>query len=290
MKKKVVGYIRVSTDRQAEQGVSLDAQRAKIRAYAELNDAELLEEHIFEDPGISGSTIQNRPGVQKAIETACELKAVLFVYSLSRLSRSTTESILLADKLGKAGADLVSHTEQLDTTSAAGRMVFRVFAALNEFQREQTAERTRDTLRHKISIGEAVGSVPYGFRKVTADGQPATGRRNPELEPRPRRLVVDPGEAAVLLRIDRRLAMGHSYGRIARDLQADGVPSRSEGGWDRGYIRKLAAYYRQDRTASLRAMLRKEMGYLVFEAPAQASAAVESSDAEAQAAADATHP
>ena len=113
---KAVTYVRVSTDEQATEGVSLEAQQAKLAAWANLNDAEIIGS--YSDAGISGCR-EDRPGLTQAIAHACREGAVVVVYSLSRLSRSTTLTIKLADELAKNGADLVSITEKIDTTTAA---------------------------------------------------------------------------------------------------------------------------------------------------------------------------
>lgn len=163
---KSVLYIRVSTEGQAIEGVSLAAQRSKLEAWASLHDAEIVG--TFNDAGISGMD-EGRPGLAAAMQAATEHQAALVVYSLSRLSRSTSHCIKLADQLNKAGANLVSLSEQLDTTSAAGRMVFKMLAVLAEFERDQLAERTRAAMQHKKSKGERVGSIPFGY-DLAADG------------------------------------------------------------------------------------------------------------------------
>jgi len=163
---KAVLYIRVSTEGQAIEGVSLAAQRSKLEAWASLHDAEIVG--TFEDAGISG-TRDDRPGLLAAIDAATKAKAALVVYSLSRLSRSTAHTIQLADRLAKADAHLVSLSEQIDTTSAAGRMVFRLLATLAEFERDLIAERTTNALAHKKAKGERTGTVPFGY-DLAADG------------------------------------------------------------------------------------------------------------------------
>jgi len=87
---KAVLYIRVSTE---DQTIGLDAQLAKLKAWSELNDAEVVGE--YRDAGISG-TREDRPGLAAALDTACKHKAAIVVYSLSRLSRSTSHCITLA--------------------------------------------------------------------------------------------------------------------------------------------------------------------------------------------------
>jgi len=160
--KLAIGYIRVSTEGQAQNGVSLDAQRDRIQAWSSSNGYELAAVHV--DEGISGGKLTNRPAAQKAIAEACRRKAALVVYSLSRLARSTRDAIDISEKLHKAGADLVSLSEAIDTTSAAGKMVFRMLAVLAEFERDLVSERTTMALRHLKHQGRRIGRwLPYGY-------------------------------------------------------------------------------------------------------------------------------
>jgi len=160
--KRAVGYIRVSTVDQAVEGVSLRAQRDRIEAWAKANEASLIG--IFEDAGLSGKVSDNRPGLQAALHAACEGQAVFIVYSLSRMSRSTKDTLAIAEQLEKAGADLVSLSENIDTTSAAGKMVFRMLAVLAEFERDLVSERTRTALAHIRGQGRKTGGdVPFGY-------------------------------------------------------------------------------------------------------------------------------
>ncbi len=163
--KPAIGYIRVSTTDQADEGVSLDAQRAKLHAWALLHDYELLA--ILEDAGISGKRADNRPGLQEALKLACEHKAPLVVYSLSRMARSTKDAIEILDHLRRCGADLVSITEQIDTTSAAGKMMYRLLAVFAEFERDLVSERTKAAMAHLKAQGKCCGQVPYGWNKQT---------------------------------------------------------------------------------------------------------------------------
>jgi DNA invertase Pin-like site-specific DNA recombinase len=165
--KLAIGYVRVSTEGQAVAGVSLEAQRAKIAAWCELNGLTLSA--VYSDAGLSGKRADNRPELQRALDHACKVKGALVVYSLSRLARSTKDTITIGERLDKAGADLVSLSEKIDTTSAAGRMIFRMLAVLSEFERDCISERTSLALQHKRSKGERVGTVPYGYC-VGSDG------------------------------------------------------------------------------------------------------------------------
>ena len=165
--KTATAYIRVSTEGQVTDGVSLDAQRAKIEAWCLVNDVQMGQ--VFVDAGISGKRADNRPQLQAALDTVCNDGGVLVVYSLSRLARSTKDTIVISERLDKAGADLVSLSEKLDTTSAAGKMVFRMMAVLAEFERDQVSERTCSAMAHKKSQGQRVGTVPFGY-DLDADG------------------------------------------------------------------------------------------------------------------------
>lgn len=154
-------YIRVSTESQAVEGVSLEAQRARLEAWALANDFRVINTYV--DAGLSGGRSDNRPGLQGAIADACTHRAVLVVYSLSRLARSTKDTIAIGERLSKSGADLVSLSEKIDTTSAAGKMIFRMLAVLAEFERDQISERTRMAMTHKKARSERIGTVPYGW-------------------------------------------------------------------------------------------------------------------------------
>ena len=164
--KTAIAYLRVSTADQATEGVSLEAQEAKIKAWCLLNDYTLAG--VFVDAGISGKATANRPELHAAL-AACSKGGALVVYSLSRLARSTQDTLAIADQLQKKSVDLVSLSEKIDTTSASGKMVFRMLAVLSEFERDQIAERTSSAMQHKKSKGERVGAVPYGS-SLAADG------------------------------------------------------------------------------------------------------------------------
>jgi DNA invertase Pin-like site-specific DNA recombinase len=199
---KAIGYIRVSTQGQADDGVSLDAQEAKIRAWADFNGAS--EVTLFRDEGISGKRSDNRPGLQAALSAITPGDA-LVVYSLSRLSRSTKDTLTLADVLQKKEADLVSLSEKIDTTTASGKMVFRLMAVLSEFERDQISERTKTALHFKRANGEKTGgAVPYGFNARTG------------------RLYRNAKEQEAIALILKRRARGESLRDICGALEADG--------------------------------------------------------------------
>lgn len=201
-----IGYVRVSTDGQARDGVSLEAQKEKIQRWAD-NHGYVLD-GIVEDAGISGKAVKNRPGLQQVLARV-RRGGVVVVYSLSRLARSTKDTILIAEDLEKRGVDLVSLTEALDTTSAAGRMLFRLLAVLGEFERDLISERTSLALRHLQRQGRYIGGrVPYGLRR---SGQLV--QKNPK-------------EQAMLRLAHELRAAGNSYRKTSRALAEQGHLNR----------------------------------------------------------------
>ena len=156
-------YVRVSTAQQATDGVSLEAQRTRIQAWCDANGYRLATVHT--DAGISGKRADNRPALQQALTAVCERRgSALIVYSLSRVARSTKDAIAIAERLEKSGADLVSLSERIDTTTAAGKMMFRLLSVLAEFERDLISERTTMAMAVKRANGQRIsGRLPFGF-------------------------------------------------------------------------------------------------------------------------------
>lgn len=218
---QAIFYLRVSTEQQATEGVSLEAQQAKLTAWATLNDTTVLG--VYSDAGLSG-TKDDRPGLLNAMEAATKAKATLVVYSLSRLSRSTAATIRLADELNRAGAELVSLSEKIDTTTAAGKMVFRMLSVLNEFERDLVSERTTTALRHKKSQGQRVGEIPFGY-DLAADGIA---------------LIANPAQLEAIELINSLRAAGLTYQAIANELTARGIATKKGSAkWSTASIHKI---------------------------------------------------
>jgi site-specific DNA recombinase len=161
---RAIGYCRVSTEEQSREGVSLDMQAHKIRQYCELHDLELSE--IVSDEGISGKTINGRPGIQKVLESV-KKKAVdaVIIYSLSRLARNTIECLQVSETFKKKGVTLHSITEKLDTGSATGEFFFTLLASLAQMERKLIGERTTAAMGRKREKGERISrQAPFGYR------------------------------------------------------------------------------------------------------------------------------
>lgn len=208
-----IGYVRVSSEKQVEDGVSLAVQREKIEAYAKLYSADLLE--VCADEGLSGKRADNRPGLQRALKLVCENNGTLIVYSLSRLARSTRDAIDIADKLKRCGAQLASVTEKLDTSSSMGGFFFTIMAALGELERRQIAERTQAGMDHKRKKGERIGKIPFGY-DVAADGV---------------KLVPNAAEQTTIKLIRQLRADGYTFQELADKLNRDKVRTKTGAPW-----------------------------------------------------------
>lgn len=222
MIRKAIGYIRVSTGRQSNEGHSLEAQEARIKAWCEMKGFELIG--IEMDAGLSGGKAYNRPGLQAALTIACQEGAALVVYSLSRLARSTRDAIDISERLDKAGADLVSISEQIDTTSAAGRMIFQMMSVLAEFERSQISERVTEMMTHLRKQDRRISRrIPYGY-DLDEDGKT---------------LIENASEQATISLIKDLKGNGHSLRNIASELKSRGICSKNGKSWSAKVIRGI---------------------------------------------------
>jgi len=161
--KTAVGYVRVSTQEQATEGVSLDAQRDRLRAYCKLNSIRLID--IKADEGYSGSNLE-RPGLQAALQMVRRGRVnTLIVAKLDRLSRLLRDvCTLVAELFSDEQNHLLSLCGMVNTHTAAGRMVLMNLANYHQFEREMISERTRDALQHNEGPGDSSGACALRVR------------------------------------------------------------------------------------------------------------------------------
>ena len=219
---RAIGYCRVSTDKQSEKGVSLEAQTEKIRAMAVVHGFELIE--VVED-GESGKSL-HRPGMQRVLEMVRrrEVGAVI-IAKLDRLTRSVKDLCELLELFERREVALISVAESLDTSSAAGRLVINIMAAVSQWEREAIGERTRDALQHKRGQGERVGNIAFGYR-LAPDGK--------HVEP-------DTGEQAVLGEIRRLRRSGVSLRRIAAASNGRALKTRRGTTWRLEHVARICS-------------------------------------------------
>jgi site-specific DNA recombinase len=218
---KAIGYTRVSTDKQADRGVSLEAQTEKIRAMTVVHTANLAE--IIVEAGESAKSL-NRPGMQRllALVDSGDVNAVI-IAKLDRLTRSVKDLCELLERFDRRGVALISVAESLDTSSAAGRLVLNIMTAVSQWEREAIGERTRDALSHKRTNGERVGNIQFGYR-LCADEK--------HVEP-------DPAEQAVLHEIRDLRQSGHTLRGIAAALNHRALRTRRGSTWRFEHVARI---------------------------------------------------
>jgi DNA invertase Pin-like site-specific DNA recombinase len=209
---RVILYSRVSTVDQCDHGISLDAQQAKMAAYARLYDLTVVE--VIVD-GESAKSL-NRVGLQRALALLRNGNADgMVIVKLDRLTRSVADwQILIDNYFGeKAGKQLLSVNDSIDTRTAAGRLVLNVILSVAQWEREATGERTREALRHKIRNGQRCGKVRFGF-DLADDGKT---------------LVPNPVEQNAIALMTQLREAGYTLRQIAAALTQENIPTK-EGG------------------------------------------------------------
>lgn len=158
-------YVRVSTDRQAEEGYSIEVQTERLKAYTKTFDGEVQYE-LYIDDGFSGATLE-RPAMQRLIQDAesGSLTHVL-VYKLDRLSRSQKDTLhLIEDIFLPHNIAFISIQESFNTSTAFGRAVVGILSVFAQLERENIYERTRSGMQKRVEAGywPGGGGVPFGY-------------------------------------------------------------------------------------------------------------------------------
>ncbi|MBT5392062.1 MAG: recombinase family protein [Euryarchaeota archaeon] len=161
-------YVRVSTIRQAEGGVSIDAQIAKGKANAEFNDFLLPDENIFIDDGVSAKIpLWSRPAAKqmRAFILKHKIKQI-YAYRMDRLFRSTIDCLATVEELDEFGIGIQfreSGGQPLDLSSAVGRMLITILAAFGEMERNLISERVCMAMQHLKATGRRYTFDRYGW-------------------------------------------------------------------------------------------------------------------------------
>jgi site-specific DNA recombinase len=217
--RKTIAYVRVSTQDQANEGVSLDAQEARIAAYCTAMGFGASE--VIRDAGESAKSLQ-RPGMAQILAgvRAGSIGRVV-ILKLDRLTRSVRDLADLLELFAKADAALVSVSENLDTASACGRLVLNVLMSAAQWEREAIAERTATALAHKRQRRTVYGSTPFGYSRI-GDA-----------------LIPEPREQAALDEAARMDRDGASFREIAARLTEIGVMPHRGSKWHASSVRAV---------------------------------------------------
>lgn len=207
---RAVGYIRVSTQDQAVNGISLDTQRELLEAEARRRGWSL---EIVADEGASGAT-EARPGLQKCLsQLDCGAFDVLIVTRLDRLTRSVQGLHKTLERSQRANWELVIISPGIDTTEPTGRFATSILACAAQYERDLISLRTKEALAHKKATGASLG--------------------------RPRNISDE-----LVARIHQERAQKKSLRAIADQLNADQVPTAQGGGkWHASTVSAILKMY-----------------------------------------------
>lgn len=212
---RVVGYLRVSTEQQAQEGVSLDAQRTRIKAYCVSQAVTLVD--VIVDEGYSAKSL-DRPGLRSALRMLSDGKAdAIVVVKLDRLTRSVKDLGHLCDTYFREGRPyyLLSVSDAIDTRSAGGLLVLNVLMSVAQWEREAIGERTHEALAELKRRGVQLGGAPYGWRYST------------DVDVHGRRYLIEvPEEQAGIRRICELYDADVYMKEICRMLDTEGIRSR----------------------------------------------------------------
>lgn len=223
-------YCRVSSQEQVREGISLAAQEEQGRAYCRMRGLHLAQ--VVVDPGVSaGLAFGQRPGGQtvQQLVAAGAVQAIV-AWRLDRLFRDTAECLTVTREWDASGVGL--HLldmggQSVDTTSATGRLLLTMLAAVAEMERSLLRERVQLALAHLADQGVYYsGQVPYGYRRVIAEGAVT-------------QYLEQPAEADVVRALYARFVAGATMGDLQRWLMAAGIPSRKGHAWTTSGMRVI---------------------------------------------------
>jgi DNA invertase Pin-like site-specific DNA recombinase len=234
---RMTGYIRVSTQEQARDGVSLDAQRNKLVSYADAMDIELVD--ICEDRGLTAKNL-DRPGLRQALTMLrLDMAEGLLVAKLDRLTRSVRDLGTLVETYFTKTHTLCSVADHVDTRTPGGKLVLNVLMSVAQWEVEANAERTRDALAQVKAEGGTVGGVRFGQRrKGSLD---ANGKRTGEVDANGRIVVEECPEERETVDMVERFSKRDGLGAraIAARLTELGVKTKRGGRWHATQVQRM---------------------------------------------------
>ncbi|MDG6219206.1 MAG: recombinase family protein [Candidatus Thermoplasmatota archaeon] len=218
-KKKAALYTRVSTEDQAKEGFSLDAQMEKLHAYCIARDWTIAGEYI--DDGYSGRNIR-RPAYKKLLNDINSWD-ILLVIKMDRIHRNSKNFMVMMEDLKRENKEFVSMTESLDTSTAMGRFVMDIIQRIAQLESEQIGERVYDGMAQKARTnGGSLGfNIPYGYNYIN------------------KQLIVNEKEANVVRTIYDLYLDGYSMKKIAVFLNEKKIPTKKKRSWGSETVSKI---------------------------------------------------
>jgi DNA invertase Pin-like site-specific DNA recombinase len=222
---KVIGYARLSP--RPEEGFGIDVQINKMKAYCDLYDLDLVL--IKAEPGLVSGKSLNRPALQEALELLRKGVAQgVLVAKLDRLSRNVVDMGHLITTYFERDYSLFCVAEQVNTKTAAGRMVLNILTVIAQWERETISERTSEAMQYLISQGVQVGRPGFGYEYTD------------DLDEQGRKVVqVIPEEMETLERMVYLRKLGHTFKEVAMILEGEGRNTKRGGRWYAGTVQKV---------------------------------------------------
>ena len=223
--KNVVGYARVSTQEQADSGLSIEAQKSKITQFCQFKGLNLLE--IIVEEGVSGTVpLDERPGGSRLLKLTQSQKVDVVASRLDRLFRDAHDCLGVTKDWEKRGNSLHLLDLGIDMTTPMGRAFLSNAATYAELERNLIAQRTKDAMSELKKQGVAIGAAKYGWHY--SDQVDDKGRRL---------LVPDDKEIDILVECKALRASGMSYQKIADKFNAEGKPTKKGKAWYASTVR-----------------------------------------------------
>lgn len=223
VKKRIIGYVRVSTTKQRDQGVSLDAQKRKIRMYAEMYELDLVD---IEIDVASGKDITKRPALNRclAMLKSDQVDGML-IMKLDRLTRRVKDVCFLVEDYFQDKI-LISVNDQIDTQTPTGILMLNILTTFAQWERQVLSQRTCEAMGFLKKQGVKLGRLPFGYRYVDKDSE------GNELDKHGRRLITE--DAFEMLTITRMVGLrleGLSLQAICDKLSNEGFNTKRGGQW-----------------------------------------------------------
>jgi site-specific DNA recombinase len=235
---KLASYLRVSSQRQATEGDSIEGQRIQIENWAKANNHEVVKEYC--DAGFSafnGVRQDFNRMISDAVSDFATFEGIV-TYNLSRFSRNNLEMLQTKFELDKADIKLFSVNDQIPEDKKTARLITALFGAINENQSEQNSETVRDRLTETAKGGFHTGGIPlFGYKSVIAPKEMTSGQKDRKI------LVIDTEAAEVVKRIFNLSLSGNSglpmgIKRIATLLNREGVMFKG-GQWNYNNVDRI---------------------------------------------------
>lgn len=161
MNEKVGIYVRVSTEEQAKEGISIDAQIERCKAFCKARSWKVFK--IYTDAGYSAGSL-DRPALKNLVDDINNNRfSILLVYKIDRFSRKLKDLISILEELKSKGVNFTSVTEQIDTTTAMGEAFFQIIGVFAQLERGMVKERVELAFDKKINSGEILNRAPIGY-------------------------------------------------------------------------------------------------------------------------------